>query len=59
MVFCLPFNKLAFSLEMVSGTSGWLFQVAQLLINVASSTGRCNTLQRVDSIMLPRENRSV
>jgi hypothetical protein len=30
--------------------------VTQLLINAASSTGRCNTSQCVDSTMLAREN---
>jgi hypothetical protein len=29
------------------------------LINAASSTGRCNTIQCVDSTILPLENRSV
>jgi len=28
-------------------------------ISAASSTGRCNTIQCVDSAMLPREKRSV
>jgi hypothetical protein len=28
----------------------------QLLINAASSTGGCNTIQCIDSTMLPREN---
>jgi len=28
-------------------------------ITPASSTGRCNTIQRVDSTMLSRKNRSV
>jgi len=28
-----------------------------LMINAASSTGRCNTIQRIDSAMLPQENR--
>jgi len=27
------------------------------LINAASSDGRCNTIQRIDSAMLPWENR--
>jgi len=31
----------------------------QVPINAASSTGRCNTIQCVDSTMLPREKRSV
>ena len=30
-------------------------QLAEDLINAASSTGRCNTIQCVDSTMLPRE----
>jgi len=30
--------------------------VTQLLINAASSTGGCNTIQCVDSTMLAREN---
>jgi len=32
---------------------------AKLLISRASSTGRCNTIQCVDSTVLPRENTSV
>jgi len=30
--------------------------VRQLPVSAASSTGRCNTIQCVDSTMLPREN---
>jgi hypothetical protein len=30
--------------------------IAQLLLSPASSTGRCNTIQCVDSAMLQREN---
>jgi hypothetical protein len=31
----------------------------QCLVNAAGSTGGCNTIQRIDSAMLPGENRSV
>jgi len=31
----------------------------QVLINAVGSAGRCNTIQCVDSTMLPREKRSV
>ena len=30
--------------------------MSQVLINAASSTGRCNTIQHIDSTVLPREN---
>ena len=36
--------------EITSGGDG------QLLVRHASSTGRCNTIQCIDSTMLPREN---
>src|SRR5271156_261175 len=30
--------------------------LTQVVVNAASSTGRCNTFERIDSAMLPREN---
>jgi hypothetical protein len=36
-----------------------LREADQLLVSRAGSSGRCNTLQHIDSIVIPRENRSV
>jgi hypothetical protein len=42
-----------------AGLAAILALIATSSVTAASSTGRCNTIQCVDSTMLPREKRSV